>query len=155
MTQDGKWELKDLKFIEEFMKVNGLSTTMIAEQIGISRQSVYNWLKCDDMMISSIYALFESYGLKICFELNAAGETDSGMRIEGKGFISKKKRLGFFENYIKRNGITREQVAQMSGLTKHTVNHWFQFDDCFFSYICRFAEKNGLELKYSVKHIDK
>jgi hypothetical protein len=37
VVQDGKWELQNLKFIGEFMEVNGLSTTMIAEKLGISR----------------------------------------------------------------------------------------------------------------------
>ena len=41
MVQDGKWELQNLKFIGEFLEVNDLSTPMIAEKMGISRQSVY------------------------------------------------------------------------------------------------------------------
>ena len=55
VVQDGKWELQNLKFVGEFMEVNGLSTTMIAEKLDISRQSVYYWLKKDDAMISNIY----------------------------------------------------------------------------------------------------
>ena len=65
MVQDGKWELQNLNFIGEFLEVNDLSTPMIAEKMGISRQSVYYWLKKDDMMISTIYALFDAYGMKI------------------------------------------------------------------------------------------
>ena len=49
-------------------------------------------------------------------------------------------------------GIKREQVAEMFGVKKCTVDHWFQFDDCFFSYICKFAQLKGLEVKYTVSH---
>ena len=152
VVQDGKWELQNLKFIGEFMEVNGLSTTMIAEKLGISRQSVYYWLKKDDAMISNIYGLFDAYGLKIRFELKEEGTEESPMKIPGVGIAVKKPRIGFFESFIKRKGIKREQVAEVFGVKKCTVDHWFQFDDCFFSYICRFAQLNNLEVKYTVSH---
>ena len=100
VVQDGKWELQNLKFIGEFMEVNGLSTTMIAEKLGISRQSVYYWLKKDDAMISNIYGLFEAYGLKVRFELKEKGADESPMKIPGVGLATKKPRIGFFESYI-------------------------------------------------------
>lgn len=152
MVQDGKWELQNLKFIGEFLEVNYLSTPMIAEKMGISRQSVYYWLKKDDMMISTIYALFDAYGMKIRFELKEPGVKESALKIPVSGATSKKPNIGFFEAYLKRNGLKRIQVAELLGVKKCTVDHWFQFDDCFFSYICKFAQLNGLEMKYSVTH---
>ena len=154
MVQDGKWELQNLKFVGEFMEVNGLSTTMIAEKLGISRQSVYYWLKKDEAMMSNIYAIFETYGLNIRFDLVEEGVQESPMKIPGVGLATKKPRIGFFESYIKRMGIKREQVAEMFGVKKCTVDHWFQFDDCFFSYICKFAQLKGLEVKYTVSRIN-
>ena len=75
-------------------------------------------------------------------------------KIPGVGLATKKPRIGFFESYIKRMGIKREQVAEMFGVKKCTVDHWFQFDDCFFSYICKFAQLKGLEVKYTVSRIN-
>ena len=80
------------------------------------------------------------------------GTEESPMKIPGVGIAVKKPRIGFFESFIKRKGIKREQVAEMFGVKKCTVDHWFQFDDCFFSYICRFAQINNLEVKYTVSH---
>ena len=154
VVQDGKWELQNLKFVGEFMEVNGLSTTSIAEKLGISRQSVYYWLKKDDAMMSNIYKIFEVYGLRIRFELKEEGVEESPMKIPGVGLATKKPRIGFFESYLKRMGIKREQVAEMFGVKKCTVDHWFQFDDCFFSYICKFAQLKGLEVKYTVSRIN-
>lgn len=154
VVQDGKWELQNMKFVGEFMEVNGLSIAMIAEKLGISRQSVYYWLKKDDAMMSNIYAIFEIYGLKIRFELVEKGVRENPMKIPGVGLATKKPRIGFFESYIKKMGIKREQVADILGVKKCTVDHWFQFDDCFFSYICKFAELKGLEVKYTVSRIN-
>ena len=127
---------------------------MIAEKLGISRQSVYYWLKKDDAMMSNIYAIFETYGLKIRFELVEKGVRENPMKIPGVGLAIKKPRIGFFESYIKKMGIKREQVAEILGVKKCTVDHWFQFDDCFFSYICKFAQLKGLEVKYTVSRIN-
>ena len=92
----GLTELQNLKFVGEFMEVKGLSTTMIAEKLGISRQSVYYWLKKDDAMMSNIYAIFETYGLKIRFDLVEEGVQESPMKIPGVGLATKKPRIGFF-----------------------------------------------------------
>ena len=57
--QNGNWNVKNLKFLVDFMDATGMTTTDVANKIGLSsRQSVYHWLVTDDVKFSNIIKLF-------------------------------------------------------------------------------------------------
>ena len=66
--QNGNWNVKNLKFLVDFMDATGMTTTDVANKIGLSsRQSVYHWLVTDDVKFSNIIKFFDACGYDIRF----------------------------------------------------------------------------------------
>ena len=63
--QTSKYELKNLKFLGDFMTTLGLTTTTAAEKCGLTQVSVYYWLTHDDIFISYIFRIVENFGKKV------------------------------------------------------------------------------------------
>ena len=66
--QKGNWNVSNLKFLVDFMDATGMTTTDVANKIGLtSRQSVYHWLVTDDVKYSNIIKFFDACGYDISF----------------------------------------------------------------------------------------
>ena len=66
--QNGNWNVKNLRFLVDFMDATGMTTTDVANKIGLSsRQSVYHWLVTDDVKFSNIIKFFDACGYDIRF----------------------------------------------------------------------------------------
>ena len=53
---NGQWQVKNLKFLTEFMNQTGLTTGDIAKGVGLLRNSVTRWFMVDDTTLSRIRA---------------------------------------------------------------------------------------------------
>ena len=59
---NGQWQVKNLKFLAEFMNQTGLTTGDIAKGVGLVRNSVTRWFMVDDTTLSRIITAADYYG---------------------------------------------------------------------------------------------
>ena len=59
---NGQWQVKNLKFLAEFMNQTGLTTGDIAKGVGLLRNSVTRWFMVDDTTLSRIITAADYYG---------------------------------------------------------------------------------------------
>ena len=134
VLQPGKYELKNLKFLGDFMTTLGLTTTVAAKKAGLTQVTVYYWLKKDDAHLSSVEGLINAWGYKLEFELVSKEEESSMVRIE----TPNSRRLAFLERAMAN--VDREWLRQQLGIGTTTIYYWFSHDDIFISHIFRIAE---------------
>lgn len=154
--KDGQWNVVHLKFLADFMRAAGLSTTRVADQMELSRQSVYYWFAKDDMKISQVYRLFEKFGYKIAFSYekeSAAIELPVVVKMTVKKQDEPKK-LSFVSEALDIYAISREELASKLQVGKSTISHWLSCDDCFISYIYRIATAADLKLAITIQPIE-
>lgn len=144
--QPGKYELKNLKFLGDFMMALGLTTTTAGEKARLSQVTVYYWLKKDDARLSSVESLINAWGYKLKMELVSVDDNEdtSIVLIERP----EEKRLSFLERALK--GVSREELRQELGIGTTTIYYWFAHDDIFISYIFRIAEILGKKVKVTI-----
>lgn len=142
VLQPGKYELKNLKFLGDFMTTLGITTTVAAKKADLTQVTVYYWLKKDDAHLSSVERLINAWGYKLEFELVSKEEENSIVRIE----TPNTRRLAFLERAL--SNVDREWLRQQLEIGTTTIYYWMSHDDIFISYIYRIAEV--LDKKVSV-----
>ena len=147
-----KQEVNRLKFLEDFMKAAGVSTSRLAGLMGITRQSVHHWFVKDDMKISQVFRLFELCGYRVEFAL-AKDAPQSGLPVDVCMTVVNPEgpqRLAFLNNALNTHSITREHLAETLQIGKATVYNWFKSDDCFISYNYAAAVAYGVRLSIRI-----
>lgn len=61
------------------------------------------------------------------------------------------KYLQFINSFISQSGNTIESAAKKAGITRQTINHWFNLDDAKISSIINFVEKLGYNITFSLR----
>lgn len=145
--QKDKYQLKNLKFLGDFMSAVGLNTTTAAEKIGITQVSVYYWLKKDDARLSTVEKLIEACGYSLNIELVSTQpeESDNVIIIEK----NHERRLSFLSDALSNQD--KEKVAKAIGIGFSTIYYWLEHDDMFISYIYQIAEVIGKKVKVSIR----
>lgn len=145
--QKDKYDLKNLKFLGEFMSALGLNTTTAGEKIGISQVAIYYWLKKDDARLSAVTNLIEACGYKISIELVADPVQDSNDVI----IIEKphSKKLSFLSEALADQD--KEALAKKIGIGFSTIYYWFEHDDIYISYIYQIAGAIGKKVKITIR----
>lgn len=143
VLQPGKYELKNLKFLGDFMTTLGITTTVAAKKAGLTQVTVYYWLKKDDAHLSSVEHLINAWGYKLEFELISKEQPTSIVEIES----TDNRRLAFLEKAL--SNVDREWLRQQLGIGTTTIYYWMSHDDIFISYIFKIAE--ALDKIVSVK----
>lgn len=149
--RDGQWKVVHLGFLIDFMNAAGLSTTSLAERLGLSRQAVWHWFSRDDMKLSQIYRLFETCGYRIEFSL-VKDSPQNGLPVCVTMAVNPpqaKARLDFLRIALDRYVPSKEALAQKIGVGKATLYNWFKADDCFLSYV--YAVAVAEEMRLSIK----
>lgn len=141
----GKYPLKNLKFLGDFMTALRLTTTTAAEKAGLTQVTVYYWLKKDDAHLSSVERLINAWGYKLSFELVSPGEEDSIVNIE----LASEKRLSFLERAMAN--VDRAELQKRLGIGTTTIYYWLTHDDIFISYIFQIAEAMGKKVKVNIR----
>lgn len=145
--QKDKYQLKNLKFLGEFMSATGLNTTTAGEKIGITQVSIYYWLKKDDARLSTVKKLIEACGYSLSIEFVASPEETSDDII----IIQKPqgKRLSFLSEALSTQD--KDAVAKKLGIGFSTIYYWLEHDDIFISYIYKIADAIGKKVKVSIR----
>lgn len=145
--QKDKYDLKNLKFLGEFMSALGLNTTTAGEKIGISQVAIYYWLKKDDARLSAVTNLIEACGYKLTIELVSDPAADSNDVI----IIEKphSKKLSFLVDALADQD--KEALAKKIGIGFSTIYYWFEHDDIYVSYIYQIAEAIGKKVKITIR----
>lgn len=145
--QKDKYQLKNLKFLGEFMSAVGLNTTTAGEKIGLSQVSIYYWLKKDDARLSTVSKLIEECGYTLNVEFVAVSEepTNDIIIIERPNT----KRLSFLSEALCDQD--KESVAKKLGIGFSTIYYWLEHDDMYISYIYMIADAIGKKVKISIR----
>ena len=143
--QTSKYELKNLKFLGDFMTTLGLSTTTAAEKCGLTQVSVYYWLRKDDAHYSSVERLINAWGYKLKMELVSPDDQETSIVVIDK---PDERRLAFLERAIAEAG--RGEIQKQLGIGNTTIYYWLTHDDIFISYIFRIAEIIGKKVKVTI-----
>lgn len=150
----GQWNLKYLQFVHAFIRQTGKTLEQIAEEAGITRQTIYHWFNKDDAKISSIINFIEKCGYKVSFSLKPATNNvgDALVTINRKEApeTSGTQRLSFLNDAFNVYNISRKNTAEMLGIGYTALYYWFKNDDVFMSYIYKMAEANGLKLTIKI-----
>ena len=158
--QNGNWDVKNLKFLVDFMDAMGMTTTDVANKIGLaSRQSVYHWLVTDDVKFSSIIKLFDACGYDIIFSFipttrKKSSDTEVSIVLHEDHRDDSKyanRKLGFFQKAMDTNGVSSAALSEFLSIDKTTIFYWFKQDDCAISYLYKFAQYAKLKLKIEIK----
>lgn len=146
--QKDRYELKNLKFLGDFMSATGLTTTTAGEKIGLSQVSIYYWLKKDDAHLSMVEKLIEACGFRLVIEYVPQEEPSSyGTEIVIE--VPRERRLSFLSETL--SSADKETVARELGIGLSTIYYWFDHDDIFVSYIYRIAEILGRGVKITIR----
>jgi len=140
--QRDKYDLKNLKFLGDFMSALGLNTTTAGEKIGISQVSVYYWLKKDDAKLSTVEKLINACGYSLSIEF-----VDPEMEIIME--INRTKRLSFLSEAL--SVCDKEMIAKELGMGLTGIYYWLSHDDVNISYIYRIAELIGKKVKVTIR----
>ena len=141
----GKYPLKNLKFLGDFMTTLRLTTTTAAEKAGLTQVTVYYWLKKDDAHLSSVENLINAWGYRLSFELVSPDDEISIVNIE----LPNEKRLAFLERAMV--GVDRMELQKKLGIGTTTIYYWLTHDDIFISYIFQIAEALGKKVKINIR----
>lgn len=146
--ENGQWYAKNLRFLAEFMKKNGLTTGDIAEAVGLMRKSVTRWFLVDDTSYSKVEKIANHYGydFHVHYEVpdvpieRTKLSIDKTLNLLGEvGPLD--SRLNFLRIAIFQAGLKKFEFAKIIGLSRMGLNLWFQKDDITFRYIYEIAEK--------------
>lgn len=146
----GQWDLKYLQFVHAFIGQTGKTLEQIADEAGITRQTIYHWFNKDDAKISSIINFIEKCGYKITFSLKPADNKvgDALVTINRKEVpeTTGTKRLSFLNDAFNIYNISKKDTAKELGIGYTALYYWFKSDDVFISYVYKMAESSGLKL---------
>ena len=145
----GKYHLRNLRFLGDFMTALGLTTTTAAQRAGFTQVTVYYWLKKDNARLSSVERLINAWGYSLSFELVPPEDPESIVCIE----MPDQKRLSFLERAIA--GTDRADLQKRIGVGTTTIYYWLSHDDIFISHIFNVAEAIGRKVKVTIRPANK
>ena len=152
---NGQWQVKNLKFLAEFMNQTGLTTGDIAKGVGLLRNSVTRWFMVDDTTLSRIITAADYYGYDFIISYTVPMREIEGTRLviekPARPIKTSGKRLDFIREAMKSAAITNEALAQKLNVIRNTVQLWFKKDDITISNIYKIAESYGWEVNITFK----
>lgn len=152
--RDGQWNLVHLGFLYDFMRLSDISTTRMAELMGITRQSVYHWFAKDDMKVSLLQRVFEVCGCRLTLSMVpldpvlADSHLVVNMSLPHKG---EQRRLAFLKAVFDRSGLSRDELAGRLGVGRSTVSRWLTADDCTIAQLYHIARTLSQKLTVTIE----
>ena len=102
---NGQWQVKNLKFLAEFMNQTGLTTGDIAKGVGLLRNSVTRWFMVDDTTLSRIITAADYYGYDFIISYTVPMREIEGTRLviekPARPIKAPGKRLDFIREAMK------------------------------------------------------
>ena len=159
------FDLKRLTFLVDFLNIVGCKSLQEAgDKAGLTRQMMLYSFNRDDINISHIYRIIESYGYELKMEyINPHEENNTPKEDNSIEFNIErdeddmKKRLSCLKNAIYKYNISFYKMEKVMHISRQTISIRFRKDDSLFSMLSDFAEKFNLKLKIDIrkKPVDK
>lgn len=153
----GKKNVTRLKFLVVFTKNLGLTDKDIAEKAGCARNSIQYMWSVDDVMIDRIYTIVENCGFTIRFSLENNAPTKQGtayLKIDKLAKVTDDDvvpaRLSFLRIAMKNTGLTTREIAKRLDMSENSLFYYFRQDNTSMSFLNRFAEEFGYDLKVNI-----
>ena len=147
-----------LKFLTEFMSLTGERVSDVARTLEMTRAGVAHWFTCDDTKLSYCQQYIERKGYELIFSLMKdqvkVEASNVNISIQRKAVPDDDvdcERLQFLQLAMKKNGITKVDIAQKLGLQYNSVRHWFVVDDIYVSHIFNIAHIYGFKVDIQIK----
>ena len=83
--KDGRWELRNLKFLEEFMRQMEVSTGDVAKALGLTRNAVTRWFIYDNTSVVNAGKVAAVYGYELV--ISYAGKRARKPKIENTTLV--------------------------------------------------------------------
>lgn len=147
---DGEWQVKNLKFLVEFMRRLHLTTGDLAKAVGLQRTSVTRWFLVDDTNLSKVMTVAEANGCNLYVSYDVPDVPiertrliiDRALLRMGAEKIAD-SRLAFLRIAMQQAGLTNNGLAERLNLTRNSIQIWLKNDDISFRYIYEIAEVMG------------
>ncbi len=128
-------EPKRLDFLRALLRASGITLNELADHFNVSRVTVGNWFKVDDIRLSRAKEICEycgySFSLSIC---RSPYEQDAPVHHLGRRAMQYERRhLPFLCVAMAREHVTSQEIANRLGLYYTTVHRWFDKNDMFLS----------------------
>ena len=150
-----KNQATNLRFLDKFIKTMKWSKPQFAEKIGMTKANVYHWFKVDDMLLTTLNAVFDKIGYEVIFDLempSQKGDENINICIDEKDKPeSSRKRLAFLRRALYDNDIDQNALAKKLGIDVETIDYWFRHDKCYISYFFSIAKYTGMKLKIDIR----
>ena len=83
--KDGRWDLRNLKFLEEFMRQMEVSTGDVAKALGLTRNAVTRWFIYDNTSVVNAGKVAAVYGYELV--ISYAGKRARKPKIENTTLV--------------------------------------------------------------------
>jgi len=147
-------KLKNLAFLREFLLSVGIENpAQLARWMSYdwSVSGTYRMFISDDMKISKIEQIANAFGRKFDIRLyNPAWDTSEEVKMRSIMDLFKirnAKYTGFILEAMFREGLNFNSLAKVMDMSYSGIYHIFTRDDAFYSFVQRFAQRRGLEIK--------
>lgn len=127
--QDSNWNVKNLRFLVDFMDAMVMTTTDVANKMGLSfSQSVCRWLVTDDVKYSNIIKFFDTCGYDIIFSFilkikKKSSDTEVNITLHEDNKTDSKylnRKLGFFHKAMDDHGVSSAVFSEYLSIDKTT-----------------------------------
>ena len=123
--ENGQWNVKNLKFLAEFMKRNGITTGDVAKIVGLMRASVTRWFVVDDTSFSKVEMIANHYGYDFIVRYDIPDvpiertklSIDKALTVLGE-VGQPDSRLNFLRVAIYQTGLSKVEFAKRINLTR-------------------------------------
>lgn len=142
-----KYELKNLKFLGDFMSAKGITTTEAGAKIGLSQVSIYYWFKNDDARLSSAERIINAFDCSLYIDFVDQKKVES--RDDVIITVEYEKRLSFLS--VALSSVNKDELAAFLEISPSTIYYWLHHDDIQVSYIYKIAEFLGKKVKILIQ----
>lgn len=154
--------VKHLSFLVRFMEETGITNADVARALQCNRGILTYYLKRDDMLVSKVYSIMDSFGYDIRFRFlkkeTSFRKSDAGVDLIMNTRVPQTevlprfagKRLASFRSYMEYYGFTYKSLAERLGISNVTIMVWLRKDDCFISYLYKAAAALGANLEIEI-----
>ncbi len=139
---------KRLGFLLEVLELREISKVELAARLQVSQQSVFKFLRNDNMKLSQAVHIMDVLGYKLVVYLERDGDDMRSIVRNADRMLKPEERklLTFLKIAFRKYNIDAASLASLIGLYKTGVMRWFKVDDILISRLYQVAEAYDLKL---------
>lgn len=145
-------EDKRLKFLTDWMKLNGISTTDVNNALQYKSRYFSRILQQDDLKVSQLHKIFNKLGFEMTLSyIGIKSYPRTVLDYKRSNSEETPSRLGFFMQAIMTQDTDVTKVAEALGVPPRSVLYWLSVDDCLYSMIYKLAERYNLIISVKIE----